>query len=505
MNIDIKKVFFTVLFVIFFKPIFLFPFTNYSKQFIMKSDKSIEVNVDIKPSLKGIRKRISYNNLIVNLSYPEYVTISDLPSNSDYLLEYGLPSVDKVMKGYSYKIPCIYVGGSFTILSGVMLVTTGVVVCALAEGDIGLIGSGLAVLGVGYFPIRAGYKLMNFNNLNDDKFYYYLNENIYCKITDYNTGKYYYKSKEIRIKEKSKEKFVNELRKQCYTLLDEKLKEMRDEKEEPIIDFNRKYSKNVRATNMVVPLVLKDDVELSSVSLSCSESNFNEYRNIGGYNQKVEEFIVPLISGENNIDFSVEDWCGKKTSERINIFVLKDIENTTVTFGPQTGSDIVIPDDHVIKTEKLSAATNLYELQADTNNVLDIGDKKNIAIMDLDPIGVSKNDILALGKRVSAEIFKTGNFVLLERGKMNEILNEQGFQMSGCTSEECLIEAGKLLNVEMIIGGSISKIGQIYSIDLRIIDVETGQIMAISTQDIKGTIEDVFTVGIHRSVSKLIR
>jgi len=125
--------------------------------------------------------------------------------------------------------------------------------------------------------------------------------------------------------------------------------------------------------------------------------------------------------------------------------------------------------------------------------------------MDLDPIGVSENDILALGNRFRSEIFKAGNFILLEREKMNEILNEQGFQQSGCTSDVCLIQVGNLLNVELIAGGSISKVGTIYSIELRIIRVETGEIISIATQDIKGGIENVLTIGINQSVSKLLR
>jgi len=143
--------------------------------------------------------------------------------------------------------------------------------------------------------------------------------------------------------------------------------------------------------------------------------------------------------------------------------------------------------------------------RADSSSVRFILDsKKNIAVIGLDPIGISINNILALEIRVSSEIFKTGKFNLLERKKMNEILAEQGFQLSGCTDEACMVQAGKLLNVELIAGGTISKVGEIYSIDLRIIDVETGQIIAVSTRDIKGTIEDVLTIGVKESVANLI-
>ena len=39
---------------------------------------------------------------------------------------------------------------------------------------------------------------------------------------------------------------------------------------------------------------------------------------------------------------------------------------------------------------------------------------------------------------------------------MEQILVEQGFQQSGCTTNECMVEVGKLIGVEKIVSGSIS-------------------------------------------------
>ena len=45
---------------------------------------------------------------------------------------------------------------------------------------------------------------------------------------------------------------------------------------------------------------------------------------------------------------------------------------------------------------------------------------------------------------------------MMERGLMDEILTEQGFQQTGCASDECIVEMGKLVGVKQIIGGSIN-------------------------------------------------
>lgn len=88
---------------------------------------------------------------------------------------------------------------------------------------------------------------------------------------------------------------------------------------------------------------------------------------------------------------------------------------------------------------------------------------------------------------------------------MNEILKEQGFQLTGCTSSECLVEAGQLLNVEQMLGGSVGKIGNTYTIEIRLIDILTGKILAMATEDIEGKIDDVLKIGISNAVFKLIK
>jgi hypothetical protein len=78
------------------------------------------------------------------------------------------------------------------------------------------------------------------------------------------------------------------------------------------------------------------------------------------------------------------------------------------------------------------------------------GQRLNIAVLDLDPTGVSKEESRFLSDRLRTELFETGGFQVVEREKMEEILKEQGFQNTGCTSVECAVEIGQLLNVRRI-------------------------------------------------------
>jgi len=121
-----------------------------------------------------------------------------------------------------------------------------------------------------------------------------------------------------------------------------------------------------------------------------------------------------------------------------------------------------------------------------------------IAVIDLIGNNVSDNEVKALTDRLRVELFNTKHFKVVERAMMEEILEEQGLQQSGCTTTECIVEVGKLIGVEQIVGGSISKVGNTFSVSARIVSVETGNILHTATHDYKGEIDDLLTTGMKK-------
>lgn len=131
--------------------------------------------------------------------------------------------------------------------------------------------------------------------------------------------------------------------------------------------------------------------------------------------------------------------------------------------------------------------------------------KTNIAITTLDAIGISPSECLALTNRLRYELFNTGAFRVLDRGEMDEIFAEIGFQETGCTTTECIVQVGQLLNVAQIVAGSVAKVGNVYTTEIRLVDVETGEIVAAEVDDIYGSIDAVLLEGMTRIASKLVR
>ena len=106
------------------------------------------------------------------------------------------------------------------------------------------------------------------------------------------------------------------------------------------------------------------------------------------------------------------------------------------------------------------------------------GPKQTISVMDLNVTsGLSPQEVSMLTDKLLNEFVNLKFYKVVERSKRDEILKEQGFQQSGaCDQGACLVEAGQLLGVEKMIGGSIGKVGALYSVDLQMVDVRTGRI-----------------------------
>ena len=97
-----------------------------------------------------------------------------------------------------------------------------------------------------------------------------------------------------------------------------------------------------------------------------------------------------------------------------------------------------------------------------------------VAVIDFDARGISQLEAQTLTDRFRSSIGNTGAVRLVERRMMEEVLQEQGFQQTGCTTDECAVEVGQLLGVQYMVGGAIGKVGETFTIDSRMISVETG-------------------------------
>ena len=126
-----------------------------------------------------------------------------------------------------------------------------------------------------------------------------------------------------------------------------------------------------------------------------------------------------------------------------------------------------------------------------------------IAIMDFTGRGVTQDDAAALTDRLRTELVETGKWRVVEREMMNALLAEHAFRMTGCVEDKCIVAAGQVIGAAQMVAGSISKVGSVYSVAARVVDVETGEIIETATYDHEGDIGGLLKTGMRVVAGKL--
>lgn len=125
-----------------------------------------------------------------------------------------------------------------------------------------------------------------------------------------------------------------------------------------------------------------------------------------------------------------------------------------------------------------------------------VGLKRRIGVVDFQNktaygqgrLGTSASDILI------TELVKSGKFIVVERDRLEKVMEEQKLGMSGAVDPGTAAKVGKILGLNAIVTGAISQFGtetegseylitqsksQIVkcTVDIRVVDAETGQIL----------------------------
>ncbi len=131
------------------------------------------------------------------------------------------------------------------------------------------------------------------------------------------------------------------------------------------------------------------------------------------------------------------------------------------------------------------------------------GEKINIAVLDFDAIGISEQNVTILSNKFRSDLVNGGHVTIVDRGEMNTILKEQEFQQTGCTSQECAVEVGQVLGVSHMVTGSISLMSDLYYINAKLINVESGVIEKSVDEYINEDITKVLTSGMPTVAANL--
>ena len=128
---------------------------------------------------------------------------------------------------------------------------------------------------------------------------------------------------------------------------------------------------------------------------------------------------------------------------------------------------------------------------------------ETIAVFDFIGNDINSNTARTLSDRLRIELVKYNFINVLERSRIDAILEEQAIQMSGCV-DKCLVEVGKLLGATSIITGSIGKVGDYYTINARKINATTGKLENAFGYDSKLGIESLLVNGMNEVAYQIV-
>ena len=101
-------------------------------------------------------------------------------------------------------------------------------------------------------------------------------------------------------------------------------------------------------------------------------------------------------------------------------------------------------------------------------------DEVSIAVMEFaSKGGISEKQMDALGDLLANEIRELGHYRVIGKSDIRAAIDfESQKTLLGCTDEACIAELGGALGVRYVVVGNISMFGELYLLNLKILDVE---------------------------------
>lgn len=127
----------------------------------------------------------------------------------------------------------------------------------------------------------------------------------------------------------------------------------------------------------------------------------------------------------------------------------------------------------------------------------------NVAVSDLSAENVSQGNAAIVADWLRGALVAEGAYTVVERSAMQKVLTEQAFQNTGCTSSECAVKLGKVLNVQKMVVGSFGKFLDSYVLNVRVVDVESGEV--VYSDSAKGRTTDEVEANIKSLAQRLSR
>ena len=72
-------------------------------------------------------------------------------------------------------------------------------------------------------------------------------------------------------------------------------------------------------------------------------------------------------------------------------------------------------------------------------------------------------------------LINSNRFKVIERAQLDKVLQEQALSQTGALETETAVVVGKIMGLDAVVVGSVSKLATVYEADARVLNVESGE------------------------------
>lgn len=131
-------------------------------------------------------------------------------------------------------------------------------------------------------------------------------------------------------------------------------------------------------------------------------------------------------------------------------------------------------------------------LTYDPSKVRQVGRRLTLAVLPFQGKGDAQDYAEPATDRMVAQLVELRRFRVIERTKLEEVLQEQKLQVSGVVDDRTAVDVGRVAGADAIVVGSVSVVGSTATVSGRLIDTQSSEvIVARNARGDRTSLEDV--------------
>ncbi len=189
-------------------------------------------------------------------------------------------------------------------------------------------------------------------------------------------------------------------------------------------------------------------------------------------NGTVSSLSISISNSNGNVTATMYDWERYKDISYVGQKLSQEQNKVKVQTPSQISNTVTIRKGSIIE-ELEDMANKLVQAKAGTS-------KPSFAFLALSTD--YKNTLVEnyVTDALTEAMFNTGKIKIIERANLETILDEQKFQSSGLVNEENVKSIGMIAGADFVCYGTLKDLEDSFTVNARVVDVETGELCAIS-------------------------